>query len=145
MSKHIATIIVSIIIIQLFIPGIPLYNERKTTMPATTFAQSFQTLPEDAIIFSQRDFCIIWSYYGKRECRFLPTKFIETINPLLKQGKRIFVLYHVGFGFYDDESKQRIENNYQLTPIITAQSENYHHADLQTKHYDEILVEVTLA
>jgi hypothetical protein len=142
-NKHIATALTLIIIIQLFIPSISLYNERKQTLPATTFAQSFQTLPQDAIIFSQRDFCIIWSYYGERECRFLPTNFIETIDPLLKENKKIYVLFHVGFGFYDDNIKELIQNNYNLNPIITAQSENYHHADLKTKHYEEMLVEVT--
>ena len=142
-NKHLATIVTLIIIVQLFIPGIAVYNERKTTMPATTFAQSFQTLPEDAIIFSQRDFCIIWSYYGERECRFLPTNFIETIDPLLKENKKVFVLFHVGFGFYDDNAKELIQNHYTLNPIITKQSENYHHADLKTKHYEEMLIEVT--
>jgi len=66
------------------------------------------------------------------------TIFDETVA----SGKRVFVFYEAGFGFYDDAMKAAIEERYILASVYSGKFETFHHADLDPRIYDEQLIEI---
>jgi hypothetical protein len=134
-------IICALFCIQLFTPGITLFEERKQHIYTEEFAESIQDIvPEDATIFMQHDFCRFVAYYAKRTCKDMPTN-VETIDTELT-SRHVFIPFHLGFGRYDDTTKEAIENTYTLTPVYTGKFETFHHADLNRQVYEESLIEV---
>lgn len=142
-KKALAVILAGILCIAGFVPGISLFEQRKQHVYTKEFAVGIAAVvPEDGIIIIQKDFCLFFSYYAKRECTGLPDDFFTAMGNYLSSGKRVFVAYHAGFGFYSDEIKSMIEQNYVLAPVYTANFETFHHADLKPQVYEEMLVEV---
>lgn len=132
-----------ILIVQVFIQGIPLFEQRKEHIYTKEFAEGIvSVVPEESVIFVQKDFCLFFLYYAKRHCEGLPVDFSDTVDGLLASGKRVFVLYEAGFGFYSDEAKAAIEEKYTLAAVYRSPFETFHHADLQPQIYNETLVEV---
>lgn len=134
-----------ILIVQVFLPGIPLFEQRKEHIYTKEFGEGIAAVvPKDnGIIFVQKDFCLFFWYYAKRNCEGLPTDFFGTVDGLLASGKRVFVLYEAGFGFYSGEAKGAIEEKYTLVGVYRGEFETFHHADLKPQVYNETLVEVT--
>jgi hypothetical protein len=142
-KKYCIICIVVFVCIAGFIPGVSLFEQRKEHVYTKEFAQNIATIvPENGIIIIQKDFCLFFSYYAKRECIGLPDNFMATVDNYILSGKRVFVAYHAGFGFYDDETKNAIEQTYQLIPVYTGNFETFHHADLKPQVYEEYLIEV---
>lgn len=138
-----AYFLAGILCVQLFVPGIALFEQRKEHIYTKEFGEGIASVvPVDGIVFVQKDFCLFVAYYAKRECREMPTS-METFDTLLVSGKRVFVFYEAGFGFYDDTTKNAIEENYALSSVYSGKFETFHHADLDPQVYDEMLIEVS--
>ena len=138
-----AYFLAGILCVQLFVPGISLFEQRKEHIYTQEFGVGIASVvPLGGIVFVQKDFCLFVAYYAQRECHAMPTS-IETFDAALASGKRVFVFYEAGFGFYDDATKALIEEKYVLSPVYSGKFETFHHADLEPQVYDEILIEVT--
>ena len=144
-KKYLTIILAVLLCVQVFVPGIPLFEQRKEHIYTKEFSEGIAAVvPQDGVVFMYDDFCLFIVYYGKRECRSLPDNFFSTVDPILESGKRVFVPFEAGFGFYDDNLKAAIEEQYSLTVVYEGKFENYHHADLKSQVYDEMLIEVKL-
>ncbi len=142
-KKYVVFFLAITLCVQVFLPGIPLFEQRKAHVYTAEFAKNIAPfVPDDGIIFMQKDFCLFFLYYAKRQCEGLPTDFFATVDPLLLSEKRVFVLYHAGFGFYSEEEKAAIEQHYTLSVVYTGNFETFHHADLKPQVYEEFLIEV---
>ena len=140
--QSIAFFLTGILCLQLFIPGIPLLEQRKEHIYTKEFAEGIASVvPEDGIVFVQKDFCLFVVYYAKRTCQEMPNS-LDTFDTVLASGKRVFVFYETGFGFYDDTTKSAIEERYVLISVYSGKFETFHHADLKSQIYDEMLIEV---
>lgn len=129
--------------VQVFYPGVSLFEQRKEHIYTKEFAEGIASVvPKGSIIFVQKDFCLFFSYYAKRDCEGLPADFFTRVDAILASGKRVFVPYYAGFGFYSEEVRAAIEEHYTLTVIYTGNFETFHHADLKPQVYEELLIEV---
>lgn len=141
-TQLIAYFLAGILCVQLFVPGIGLFEQRKEHIYTKEFGEGIATVvPTDGIVFVQKDFCLFVAYYAKRECQGMPTT-LDTFDAILASGKRVFVFYEAGFGFYDDATKNIIEENYVLSSVYSGKFETFHHADLNPQVYDEMLIEI---
>ncbi len=132
-----------ILCLQLFLPGISLFEQRKEHVYTKEFGEGIASVvPQDAIVFVQKDFCLFVVYYAKRTCQGMPTS-IEAFDTTLASGKRVFVFYEAGFGFYDEATKAAIEEKYVLTAVYSGKFETFHHADLKSQVYEEMLIEMS--
>lgn len=130
--------------VQMFLPGVSLFEQRKAHIYTKEFSEGITSVvpEENSVIYIQKDFCLFVEYYGKRVCQGIPDDFFTAINAKLAEGKRVFVFYQLGFGFYSDDVKTQIEQKYMLTEVYSGKFENYHHADLKSQVYNEMLIEV---
>lgn len=141
-AEVLAYFLVGILCMQLFVPGIAVFEQRKEHVYSEEFTRGIASVvPSDGIIFVQKDFCLFVAYYAKRACSEMPQS-MENFNIILDSGKRVFVFYEAGFGFYDDATKHAIEENYILSSVYSGKFETFHHADLKPQVYDEMLIEV---
>ena len=137
-----AYFLTGILCIQLFVPGIALFEQRKEHIYTEEFGLGIASVvPADGIVFVQKDFCLFVAYYAKRTCQGMPTS-TDTFDAVLASGKRVFVFYEAGFGFYDDTMKAAIEEKYILASVYSGKFETFHHADLDPQIYDEQLIEI---
>ena len=131
-----------VLCVQLFMPGISLFEQRKEQIYTKEFGLGIASVvPSDGIVFAQKDFCLFVAYYAKRTCQGMPTS-LDTFDSALASGKRVFVFYEAGFGFYDDTMKNAIEEKYVLASVYSGKFETFHHADLDPQIYDEQLIEI---
>ncbi len=138
-----AYFLAGILCVQLFVPGIALFEQRKEHVYTEDFGLGIASVvPADGIVFVQKDFCLFVAYYAKRACQGMPTS-METFDDILASGKRMFVFYEAGFGFYDAATKAAIEERYVITAVYSGKFETFHHADLEPQTYDEMLIEVS--
>ncbi len=147
-KKNIAIIIIIILSFYLFSLGLSINMARAEHVFEKEFAQkSGKAIPKNSVIFAHGDFCLFFMYYGNRFCESMPsdqTDFIKKSSTIIMNGTPVYVLYHAGFGFYDYQTRANIEEYFNLNSAYTGTFENYHHADLVPRIYEEILVEVTL-
>lgn len=142
-ERYIVLSLAILLCVQVFYPGVSLFEQRKEHIYTKEFAEGIASVvPKESIIFVQKDFCLFFSYYAKRNCEGLPTDFSTRVDAVLASGKRVFVPYHAGFGFYSEEVHAAIEEQYTLTVLYTGNFETYHHADLKPQVYEESLIEV---
>ncbi|MBI5072507.1 hypothetical protein HZA99_01685 [Candidatus Woesearchaeota archaeon] len=136
--------LIGLLCIQVFLPGVSLFEQRKAHIYTKEFGEGIAAVvPEEkSVVFVQKDFCLFVEYYGKRVCEGLPDDFFTAINRRLAEGKRVFVFYEAGFGFYSNDMKTEIEQKYKLTQAYSGKFETFHHADLKPQVYNETLVEV---
>ncbi len=137
-----AYFLVGILCVQLFMPGLALFEQRKEHIYTEEFGSGIASVvPSDGVVFVQKDFCLFVAYYAKRECQGMPSE-LPIFDEALTSGRRVFVFYEAGFGFYDDATKNLIEETYLLQSVYSGKFETFHHADLEPQIYDELLIEI---
>ncbi len=141
-KRYCVMILAILLCVQVFVPGIALFEQRKEHIYTKEFAIGIASVvPKDGIVFVQKDFCLFVVYYAKRHCQGIPAD-TSVFEQLLADGRRVFVFYEAGFGFFDDATKEAVEEQYSLSVSYTGKFETFHHADLAPQVYDEQLIEV---
>ncbi len=107
--------------------------------------------PENAVVIAMDDSPFI-QYYGDRQTMNHPISgdveevkaFAQSVGNLLVQGRTVYILA-TGFSYDPDGLVRKVlGQNFDLAAIARIESEDYHHASIQSRLYEQVLYEIRL-